>query len=247
MIGTILNTATVVVGTVVGRLLGGRLPARVQETQMGAIGLVTLVMGVQNALTVFAPGHPPSEFLAALLALLVGGWAGEAARLDDRLQALGEWAEKRFAPAEAATSGGGVTAPTIARAFVTTTILFCVGPLTVLGCFDDGLRGDIGKLTVKSVLDGVSAAAFAAALGWGVLLTAVALFVIQAALTLGAGLLRPLLSDPMIASLTASGGVMLLGLGLNLLGVTKIRIASLLPALVLAPLFLVLLQKAGVR
>jgi len=249
MIGTLLNTATVVAGTLVGRLLGGRLPVRIQETQMGAIGLVTLVMGAQNALTVFAPGHPPSEFLAALLALLVGGWVGEAARLDDGLQALGAWAEKRFAPVPAPNgeSGAAATSPTIARAFVTTTILFCVGPLTVLGCFDDGLRGDIGKLTVKSVLDGVSAAAFAAALGWGVLLTAVALFVFQGALTLGAGLLRPLLSDPMIAALTASGGVMLLGLGLNLLGVTKIRIASLLPALVLAPVFLVLLQKVGVR
>ena len=239
MIGTLLNTATVVVGALVGRFLGRKLPARVQETQMAAIGLVTMVLGVQNALGVFAPGHPPREFLAALLALLVGGWIGEALRLDDGIQALGRRAEARFAPGD--DSGN------FARGFVTTSILFCVGPLTILGCLDDGLRGDITKLAIKSVLDGVSAAAFAAALGWGVLLSAGTVLAVQGALTLGAGLLRPLLTEGMIAAMTAAGGVMLLGLGLNLLGVTKTRIASLLPALVLAPLFLLLLRAAGTR
>ena len=139
MIGTLINTAAVVAGTLAGRLLGGRLPARVQQTQMAAVGLVTLVLGAQNALSVFAPGHGPAEFLAALLALLVGGWTGEALGLDERINALGRIAEARFAPNESA--GGD-----FARAFVTTSILFCVGPLTVLGCFDDGLNGDIRKL-----------------------------------------------------------------------------------------------------
>jgi uncharacterized membrane protein YqgA involved in biofilm formation len=238
MTGTLLNTATVVAGTLVGRLLGGRLPARLQETQMATIGLVTIVLGVQNALTVFAPGREPSLFLAALLGLLVGGWVGETLGLDEAVQTLGKRAEARFAAGDA--SGN------FARGFVTTSILFCVGPLTVLGCFDDGLRGDITKLAIKSVLDGVSAAAFAAALGWGVLLSGVTVLVVQGALTLGAGLLRPLLTDGMVAAMTAAGGVMLLGLGLNLLGVTKTRIASLLPALVLAPLFLLLLGALGI-
>ena len=239
MTGTLLNTGAVVVGALVGRLLGRKLPARVQETQMAVIGLVTLVLGAQNALGVFAPGHPPREFLAALLALLVGGWMGETLRLDDAIQSLGRRAEARLAPGD----GTG----NFSRGFVTTSILFCVGPLTILGCLDDGLRGDITKLAIKSVLDGVSAAAFAAALGWGVLLSAGTVLLVQGALTLGAGLLRPLLTEGMIAAMTAAGGVMLLGLGLNLLGVTKTRVASLLPALVLAPLFLLLLRAAGTR
>lgn len=242
MTGTLLNTTTVIVGTLVGRLLGDRLPARIQETQMAAIGLVTLVLGAQNALAVFAPGHGPAEFLAALLALLIGGWTGEVLGLEERINALGRVAEARFVkPAKNNNSDGN-----FARAFVTTSILFCVGPLTVLGCFDDGLNGDIRKLVVKSVLDGVSSAAFAAALGWGVLLSAGTVFFVQGALTLAAGLLRPLLSPAMVSAMTGAGGVMLLGLGLNLLGVTKIRTASLLPALVFAPLFLRLLGVLGV-
>ena len=122
-----------------------------------------------------------------------------------------------------------------------------MGPLAVLGAFDDGLRGDITKLTIKSVLDGVASAAFAAALGWGVLLSALSVLAVQGAFTLGASLLRPLLSPPMVAAMTCAGGVLLLGLGLNLLAVTKIRVAALLPALALAPPFWLLLRAAGVR
>ena len=235
MVGTLLNTATVVAGTVIGRLLGSRFTPRIQETQMAALGLATTVIGVQSALIAFAPGHPPAQFLAALLAILCGGAIGEVLRLEDALAALGKRAEAHFARTN--TSGD------FARAFVTTSLLFCVGPLTILGCLDDGLRGDISKLTIKSLLDGIAAAAFAAALGWGVLLSAVTVLVSQGTLTLCAGLLRPFLTSGMIAALTTAGGIMLLGLGLNLLGVTKIRIASFLPALILAPLFLLLLGR----
>lgn len=230
MTGTLLNTAAVVTGTLVGRLLGGRLPARMQEAQMAAVGLITVVLGVQNALA----AQTPPVFLAALLALLVGGWIGEALRLHERIEVLGRIAEARL-------GGSGDASGRFARGFVTTSILFCAGPLTVLGCLEDGLRGDLTKLAVKSVLDGVSAAAFAASLGWGVLLSAGTVLVVQGALTLLAGLLRPLLTPPMIAAMTAAGGVLLLGLGLNLLGVTRMRVAAFLPALLLAPLFLRLL------
>ena len=242
MTGTLINTATVVLGTLAGRLVGERLPVRIQETQMAVIGLITLALGAHNALSVFAPGHPSNEFLAALLALLVGGWVGEALGLDERINALGRVAEARFTKQDGSSGEGD-----FARAFVTTSILFCVGPLTVLGCFDDGLNGDIRKLVVKSVLDGVSSAAFAAALGWGVLLSAGTVFFVQGALTFAAGLLRPVLSDAMVSAMTGAGGVLLLGLGLNLLGVTKIRTASLLPALVLAPFFWRLLHAFSVN
>ncbi|MBC8104186.1 MAG: DUF554 domain-containing protein [Cytophagales bacterium] len=249
MIGTLLNAGTVVVGTVVGRLLGGRLPVRMQETQMAVVGLLTLVLGTQNAFAVFAAGHPPREFLAVLLSLLVGCWVGEALRLSDRIEQSAAWAERRFGATvtevtEDKTAESG-SSPFV-RALVTTSLLFCVGPLTILGAFDDGLRHDIAKLTVKSVLDGVSAAAYSAALGWGVLLSAGTILIFQGALTLGAGLLRPYLPDNAIAVMTGAGGVMLVGLALNVLGVTQTRIAALLPAIVLAPLFLRSLEALGV-
>jgi hypothetical protein len=122
------------------------------------------------------------------------------------------------------------------KAFVTTSLLFCVGPLTVLGSFEAGLAGDYSKLLVKLVMDAISSLVFSTALGWGVALSALTVLVVQGSLTLGAGLLRPLLTPAMVVEMTATGGLMLVGLGVNLLGVAKIRTASFLPALVVAVL-----------
>ena len=220
MIGTLLNTAAVVAGTLAGRTLGTRLPARLQETAMAGIGLMTLLLGAQNALKT-------QNALLVLGAILLGGILGEMLGIDARINRLGRWAERRFDRTQAGTFG---------RAFVTTSLLFCVGPLTILGCFEDGMTGHYKLLAVKSLLDGVSSLAFSATLGWGVLPSAGTVLVVQGTLTLAAGFLKPLLTDAMIREMTAAGGVMLLGLGLNLLGVTRIRVASFLPALLLAPL-----------
>lgn len=207
-------------GSLLGRALGARFPARVQETAIAGIGLMTLFFGVENALKMQNP-------LVVLGALLLGGIAGELLGVEDAINRLGRLVERRLdrSPTEI-----------FSRAFVTTSILFCVGPMTVLGCFEDGLTGRYQILALKSLLDGVSSLAFSATLGWGVLLSAASVLIIQGTLTLGAGVLRPLLTPSLLAEMTGAGGIMLLGLALNLLSVTKIRVVNFLPALVLAPL-----------
>jgi uncharacterized membrane protein YqgA involved in biofilm formation len=224
VIGTLINTASVVAGGVVGRAVGSRLPPRLRETLMHVIALVTLVLGAEMALRTRNP-------LILLGSLALGGALGELLHIEDGIDRLGQAAERRL-------GGQGEGAPgAFARGFVTTSILFCVGPLTLLGCLRDGLQGDYSLLATKSTLDGIAALAFASALGWGVLLSAVTVLVVQGSLTLGARQLEGLLGDPALqAELFAAGGVMMLGLGLRLLELRAIRVANLLPALMLAPL-----------
>ena len=228
MIGTLINVATVVAGSVVGRAIGNRLPERVRETVMHVIGLMTLALGV--GLVVKTRNE-----LVVLLALLLGAITGELLHIEDGIRRLGEWAEHRLTGKR---DGGDFV-----RGFVTTSILFCVGPMTLLGCFQDGLTGDYRLLAIKSTLDGISSIAFASALGWGVLLSAVTVLVVQGGLTLGARWLQSSLSNPGVqAELFATGGVMMLALGLRLLEIKPIRVGNLLPALVYAPLLVYLFR-----
>ncbi len=192
---------------------------------MHVIALVTLVIGADMALKTRNP-------LVLLLSLVLGAVTGELLHIEDRINRLGALAEQRLAK-----PGDG----DFARGFITTSILFCVGPMTLLGCLNDGLRGDYRLLAIKSTLDGVSAIAFASALGWGVLLSAGTVLVVQGALSLGAHALAPLLSDPAgQAELFAAGGVMMLGLGLRILELKPIRVGNMLPALLYAPLLTLL-------
>jgi uncharacterized membrane protein YqgA involved in biofilm formation len=219
--GTVLNFITVVAGAVTGKLIGERLPPRIRETVMHVIALVTLVIGADMALKTRNP-------LVLLLSLVLGAVPGELLRIEDGIYRLGAVAERRLA---SDASGD------FARGFVTTSILFCVGPMTLLGCLNDGLRGDFRLLAIKSTLDGVSAIAFASALGWGVLLSAGTVLVVQGALSLGAHGLAPLLANPeRQTELFAAGGVMMLGLGLRILELKPVRVGNLLPALIYAPL-----------
>lgn len=229
MIGTAINVATVVVGAVAGRAIGARLPAPVRETVMHVIALVTLVLGAKMALG-------SQNILIPLGALALGAVTGELLKIEARIDRLGEIAERRLTRKRVGEGGGD-----FARGFVTTSILFCVGPMTLLGCLNDGLTGDYRLLAIKSVLDGIGALAFASALGWGVLLSAATVLVVQGSLTLGANALAPLLRDAAIqAELFAAGGVMMLGLGFRLLDLKPIRVGNLLPALAYAPLLVLL-------
>jgi len=231
--GTLLNTATVVVGALLGKAIGDRLPPRLRETAMHAIGLMTLALGMQMALG-------SRNGVVVLGALLLGGLTGELLRIEDRLTALGDWVERRVERGGKPESRGNFS-----RGFVTTSILFCVGPMTLLGCMNDGLRGDIRLLAIKSTLDGFSALAFASALGWGVLCSAGTVLVLQSLLTFSAGVLNAWLTEPMRAELFATGGVMMLGLGLRLLDLKPIRVANFLPGLLYAPLLVALAQAIG--
>ena len=229
--GTLLNVATVLSGTVIGGLVGGRLPARVQGTLTDGLGLFTVLLGVTMGIRVLTdPAARPGDELAVLAAVLLGGAIGELLRLHDGLEELGGWFQRRLVR-EGQPSR-------IAEAFLTASLVFCVGPLTILGSIENGLTGGVRLLAVKSLLDGVASIAFAAALGWGVALSAITVFVVQGGIAAGAFLVRDAMDDRTILVVTAAGGVILLGVALRLLELRQVRVASFLPALVLAPLFI---------
>lgn len=219
MTGTAINVAAVLVGGGIGTLAGAKLPERIRSSAMQAIGIVTLLVGVSSFLEY---GNPLVPLVSVVAGLVVGGIAD----IDGRLKRFGDVLEKRFSRRESPVS----------RAFVATSLLFCVGPLTVIGSLEDGLTGNYEMLALKSVLDFIASLTFASVLGWGVLLSAGTVLVVQGSLTLGAGVLEPLVTADMISAATATGGVLIVGLGLILLELKEVRVANMLPALLIAPL-----------
>ncbi len=230
--GTLINVATVLAGSAVGLLLGARLPTGIQERVLAGLGLVTIVLGLDSALDYAGTDElEATSFLFVLGGILLGGMTGEALRIEDRLQALGDLLQRRFAGGGPAAGDGS----RISEGFFTATLLFCVGPLTVLGSIDDGLRGDIDLLTTKSVLDGFASVALAAGLGFGVALSALSVLVIQGAITLGAGLVEDVLVGEPLTALTSAGGILIVAIGLKLAGIVDVKVGNFLPALVFAP------------
>ncbi len=213
--------ATVLVGGGIGTLVGARLPEGMRATAMSAIGIVTLLVGVSNFLEFDNP-------LVPLVSVILGLVIGELLDIHGALKRFGDYLERRFSKGESPVS----------RAFVTTSLLFCVGPLTVIGSLEDGLTGDYSLLALKSTLDFIAALTFASVLGWGVLLSAGTVLVVQGALTFGAGFLDPLVTDAMISATTATGGILIVGLGLMLLDLKEVRVANMLPALLFAPVLI---------
>jgi uncharacterized membrane protein YqgA involved in biofilm formation len=163
-----------------------------------------------------------------LVSVIVGLVIGEILGIDASLTRFGDYLQGRFSKEESPVS----------PAFVTTSLLFCVGPLTILGSLEDGLTGDYSLLALKSALDFVASLSFASVLGWGVLLSAGTVLVVQGTVTLSAGLLEEVVTGPMIEAMTATGGVLILGLGLDLLELKEVRVANMLPALLIAPLLI---------
>jgi uncharacterized membrane protein YqgA involved in biofilm formation len=229
--GTLLNIVTVLLGGTLGLLVGGRLPERFNDIIIGGLGLSTLIIGLENALVT-------RNVLILLGSILLGGIIGELLRLDYRLDRLGERLQERLAR-------GGKGASTFSEAFVTSSLVFCVGPLTILGSIQNGISGDITLLAIKSLLDGFAAFAFAATLGWGVLVSIVTVLVYQGALsliawqTVSGGIadcVSPATcSNPYILEMTAAGGLIMIGVGLKLLNIKELKLANYLPAIAIAP------------
>jgi len=217
--GTLLNAATVLVGGVVGTVLGDRLPARLRENVVRGVGLFVLAMGAKFA-------FETSNLLYMLGAMLLGGIIGALLGVEDRLNALGELLQRRLARARRSS---------VAEAFVTAAIVFCVGPLTFLGSIQNGLTGDASLLTVKSVLDGFTAIALSATLGWGVLLTIPLILLYQGGLAVGASLFAGLVSDLQLREMSAVGGLLIIGVGLKLLVIRDVKVADFLPAIIVSP------------
>ena len=217
-------------------LAGGRLPERIRSTIVTALGLFTALMGVRLFLKT-------ENILIVLGSLLVGVLLGEWWCIEDRLEGLGAWLEARWAGHQQEPD----TQNRFVRGFLVSSLLFCVGPMTILGAIQDGLTGDYSLLTVKSVLDLFAALAFASALGVGVLFSVITLLVYQGGLSLLAAQLQALITPSMMGEMEAVGGVILVGLAVgSLLEIKLVRAGNFLPALVLAPLLVALLDFFGI-
>ncbi len=231
MTGTIINVITVLVGGTLGLFFGARLPDRVRETVVGALGLFTLALGLQMFLK-------SENAILVLGSLLLGGLLGEWWHIEERLSRLGSWLEERFAPSTAEADPQGSR---FVRGFLTASLLFCVGPMTILGSIQDGLTGDYSLLAVKSIMDGFAALAFASTFGPGVLFAALTVLLYQGGLSLGAAQLQSVVTPAMMNEMTAAGGVILLALAVSsLLEIKRLRSGNLLPALLVAPLLVAL-------
>lgn len=238
-VGTAVNVATVLLGTVVGVAVGKRIPDRLRTTIIAALGLLTAALAVREV-------GATDDFVMVLAAVLIGSVIGELARIEQGLEALGLWLQSRFTggtkrldvefPEAAIPDVDTDQASRFAEGFVIASLVFVIGPLTILGSINDGL-GDPELLLVKAGLDGFASIAFASIYGWGVGVAALTVLVVQGSIALGASALDGVLSDRMIDALATTGGILLLGISLRLLDLKHVRVANMLPALVLAPLF----------
>lgn len=234
-----MNVFTVVIGSLLGTILGHRLPDKMRQTVMSGLGLVTAIVGMQMALGTH-------NVLLVMGSVLIGGILGEWWQIQEKLEAVGRWLEERVGGAMVNGDERSIT-----RAFVTASLVFCVGPMTILGSIQDGLTGDYSLLAIKSMLDGFAALAFSATLGPGVILSVLTILIFQGGLSLAAMSIGSVLGavtrqTPWVVEMTAAGGVLILGIALILLDLRRIRVANLLPAIVIAPLAQIALEALGI-
>ena len=235
MTGTIINVITVVAGGVLGLLFGGKLPERVRNAVLSILGLFTMALGMQMFLET-------NNALIVLAALLVGTLLGEWWHIESRLERFGEKLKARFS-----RLSGSQDLSRFVEGFLTASILFCVGPMTILGSIQDGLTGDYSLLATKAVMDGFAALAFASTMGVGVIFSSIIVLAFQGGISLLAVQAQGLITEAMIAEMSAAGGVILIGIALsNILAIRKMRTGNALPALFLAPLFTAILVWMGV-
>jgi len=220
MKGTLVNTTTVIIGSLLGILIGVRFPERLRTIVMHALGLVTLLIGFRLA-------FKTDNVLLVIGSLVLGGITGEILGIEEGLERLGEFIKSKV------KSESG----TFVLGFVTSSLVFCVGPMTVVGAIEDGISGNASILYAKSILDGFASIAFASSLGIGVLFSALTVLIYQGLLTLLGGQLSFLLRPEILDEMSATGGLMIVGIGFFLLGVKKIKVANFLPGLIFAVIF----------
>ena len=225
MTGTIINAAAIAGAGLVGLLLSRGIAGNVSKTILDGLGLLVFIIGVKYA-------FQADNFAVIGLSLAAGAVIGEWRQWEYKLEVLGSKLQTLFSSGES----------DFAKGFVSASLLFCVGAMGVVGALEDGLTGNYQILLIKSMLDGIFAIIFAASMGVGVLFSSISVLLYQGAISLGAGALKPLLTDPILNNITALGGVLIAGLGLNLLGLTHIRVANILPGLILIPFIMLLFQ-----
>jgi uncharacterized protein len=223
MTGTIINVAAIIVGSLIGIFFGARLPEKLKSTIIAGMGIFVAALGIQMFLKT-------ENSLIVLGAVLIGTLLGEWWRIEDGLHKLGEFLESKFSRAEEDSNR-------FIRGFMTASLLFCIGPVAILGSIQDGLTGNYNLLVVKSILDGFASIAFASTLGIGVAFSSLIILVYQGAISLLATRLDAVITTSMMNELTATGGILLVGVGISsLLEIKKIRVGNMLPALLAAPL-----------
>jgi uncharacterized membrane protein YqgA involved in biofilm formation len=214
--GTIVNIVAVVLGTLIGRYLGRFIPERVRRTIMMGLGLAVLLIGIQLAIQSKNP-------LIVIGALLIGGIIGETLAIEERLDNMGHRLQQRFKEAGS-----------VAEAFVTASLLYCIGAMAIMGSIQDGLGLEPSILYAKSALDGIASVALASTLGIGVLFSVIPLALYQGGITLAAGWVQGFLTDPVVAEMNATGGLLILAIGLDILQIRKVPVGNLLPAIFVA-------------
>jgi uncharacterized membrane protein YqgA involved in biofilm formation len=242
--GTAVNAATVVLGSTIGVLVGHRLPERTRRVVTDGLGLVTLLIAGESAVHVGDSAlskavGPSAPMLIVLGSVLVGGIVGSLLRIEDRLESFGGVLQRLAARGGGSGAGSGTGhagRERFIQGFVVSSLVFCVGPLTILGSIEEGLGKGADQLLLKAALDGFASIAFAAAYGWGVAASVVVLVVVQGGLTALGAALGSFVPDAHLSALTATGGLLLVGVALRLLELKQIKVADLLPALVVAPL-----------
>lgn len=217
MLGTIVNTIAVVIGAAIGMLVKKGIPERLSDTMMKGIGLCTLFLGISGSLK-------GQNSLILIISMVVGALIGEGIDLDAKLNRFGSWIESKFKSKD----GEKIS---IAEGFVSASLLFCVGAMTIVGSLQSGLQGDHEMLFNKSMLDFVSSIIFASTMGVGVMLSAAFVFVYQGTITLAAQWVAPFLTETIIAEMTCVGSVIIIGIALNLLGITKLKVMNYVPAI----------------
>lgn len=226
MLSVIINMSAVLLGGTLGLFIGQRFPQRIADTVMNGLALCVMYIGISGALS-------GQQTLIAIISMALGGALGELADLDGKLNALGQRLQQKFGSAAGGSS--------LAEGFVSASMLFCVGAMAIVGSLQSGLTGDHSTIIAKSVIDGISSILLASSLGIGVLFSAAAIGLYQGTLVLLASTLQPLLTDATIAEMTCVGSLLIVGLSLNMLGITKIKVANYIPAIFLPMLFMLFL------
>lgn len=240
-LGTILNVFTILIGTLVGVLIGNRLSEKTSRVVTDGLGLVVLVLGGLNVTSLLDAEFVQAvgvgvPLLVVIGAILIGGIIGSALKIEQRLESFGAALQSRFAG-----KGSKDAKEKFITGFVNASLVFTIGPLAILGALSDGLGQGIEQLATKSILDGFASLAFAASLGWGVALSAIPVGAWQGILTLIAFFVGSVVSAPVISAITATGGVLLLGVGLRLLQIRQVSVGNMLPSLLVAPLLVLLI------
>ncbi|WP_195265121.1 DUF554 domain-containing protein [Clostridium sp. 1001275B_160808_H3] len=219
MIGTIINSLAIVVGSIVGLFVKEKINEKISSTIMSGLALCVIYIGISGALK-------GENTIVMIISIALGGFIGEAIDIDLKLEKLGKRIERKV-------NKNGSTI-SISEGFVTSTLLFCVGAMAIVGALESGLNNDYSTLLAKSILDGISAIIFSSTLGIGVILSAISVFIYQGSITIAAGMLTNVLNNIAITNITTVGSLLIIGLGFNMIGITKIKVSNLLPAIIVA-------------